>query len=162
MGGRMVGGGGFEALLGMDVALLGLVILALSVGYKDDYKGTDRGSLTRMAWDSIGIIVRSPRLRTLFPALFLLFAGWMLAFTYIHLVIERLYHGDKVSLGRTPGRAAGAAGRTAPISRAAVGAPAAGFGHWRSLYDAPGVGLAPWQWRMFALALGTPRAVRGD
>src|SRR5207245_11611800 len=67
----------------------------LSFGYRDRFVPPgSSGSLLRMAGDGIMLIARSPRLRTLFPALFLLFAGWMLAYIYVPLVVARLYSGS--------------------------------------------------------------------
>jgi DHA1 family multidrug resistance protein-like MFS transporter len=155
IGGPIVDGWGFPALLVIDVALLLAVILALSFGYWDDYKGTDRGSLLRMAWASIGIIAKSPRLRTLFPALFLLFAGWMLAFTYVPLVIERLYRGDEAALATTIGLVAGAAGLATLVISPLLGALADRFGHWRVLFIASAGSVALWPWPVLANDLGT-------
>ncbi len=154
IGGPVVDGWGFPVLLIIDVALLIAVILALTFGYHDDYKGTDRGSLLRMAWASIGIIARSPRLRLLFPALFLLFAGWMLAFTYVPLVIERLYHGDEGALATTIGLVAGAAGLATLVISPLLGALADRFGHWRVLFLASSVSVVLWPWPMLANDLG--------
>jgi len=135
IGGPVVDGWGFPVLLVIDVALLLAVILTLTFGYRDDYKGTGRGSLLSMAWASIAIIAKSPRLRLLFPALFLLFAGWMLAFTYVPLVIERLYHGDEGALASTIGLVAGAGGLTTLFISPLLGALADRFGHWRWQLD---------------------------
>jgi len=66
-------------MLLVDAALMLLVVLALSFGYKDSYRGTGRGPLLSMAVESVRLILGSARLRSLFVALFLLFAGWMLA-----------------------------------------------------------------------------------
>ncbi len=146
---------GFQVLLGMDVVLLALVIVALSVGYKDNFKGTNRGSLLNMAWASVGIITRSARLRMLFPALFLLFAGWMLAFTYMPLVIERLYHGDKKELGSVIGLVAGAAGITTLFISPLLGALADRFGHWRVLFISSSITVVLWPLPLLANDLVT-------
>ena len=43
------------------VALMTLTILGMIFGYRDNFKGTDRGSLMSMAVGSVGIIGRSAR-----------------------------------------------------------------------------------------------------
>ena len=77
--GPVVDAWGLSSLLLVDAALMLLVVLALSFGYKDSYRGTGRGPLLSMAVESVRLILGSARLRSLFVALFLLFAGWMLA-----------------------------------------------------------------------------------
>ncbi|HKP51679.1 MAG TPA: MFS transporter [Chloroflexia bacterium] len=155
IGGPIVDGWGFSVLLIVDVALLLAVILTLTFGYRDGFKGTDRGSLLRMAWASIGIIAKSSRLRLLFPALFLLFAGWMLAFTYVPLVIERLYHGDEAVLATTIGLVAGSGGLATLFISPLLGALGDRFGHWRVLFTAAAVSVVLWPWPMLANDLGT-------
>jgi MFS family permease len=131
LGGPVVDRWGFQTLLGINVILLLAVVLALSFGYRDHYQGTNRGSLMRMAVDSVGIILRSPRLRLLFPALFLLFAGWMLAYTYVPLAITSLYTGN--TPGEVVGLILGSGGLIALVISPLFGALADRAGHWRVL-----------------------------
>src|SRR2546423_2939359 len=94
VGGPIVDGLGFPVLMAADAAIMLGVVALLAFGYRDGFVARPAsGSLLRMAGDGILLIVRSPRLRALFPALFLLFAGWMLAFIYVPLVVARLYTG---------------------------------------------------------------------
>ena len=58
--------------------------------------------------------------RLLFPALFLLFAGWMLAYTYVPLMIAALYHGR--NLGTAVGVVVGVGGLVALAVGPALGA----------------------------------------
>jgi MFS transporter, DHA1 family, multidrug resistance protein len=132
IGGPILDQYGFPALLTMNVALMALVILGLCLGYRDTYHGTDRRPIGVMAAESLDIVGRSPRLRTLFPALFLLFAGWMMAFTYVPLVIAQLYHGDRV--GTAVGAVIGASGLCALLLGPLMGWLADRFGHWRVLF----------------------------
>ena len=81
LGGPVVDRWGFRTLLGIDAALMLLVIVALTLGYRDTYRAGARGSLLHLSAESVNLIIRSSRLRTLFAALILLFAGWLLAFT---------------------------------------------------------------------------------
>ena len=49
IGGPIVDRWGFPALLAVDVVLMAVVILSLTFGYRDQFVGTNRGSLTQMA-----------------------------------------------------------------------------------------------------------------
>ncbi len=142
IGGPIVDALGFPALLAIDGALMLAVIMALSFGYRDTFRGADRGPILRMAADSVRIIWRSARLRTLFPALFVLFAGWMLAFTYAPRAITALYHGGE------PGTAVGIVLATGGVVAFAispiVGALADRLGHWRVLFAGALVTIALW------------------
>jgi MFS family permease len=142
LGGPVVDRWGFQTLLGVNVILLLAVVLALSFGYRDHYQGTNRGSLMRMAVDSVGIILRSPRLRLLFPALFLLFAGWMLAYTYVPLAITSLYTGN--TPGEVVGLILGSGGLVALVISPLFGALADRAGHWRVLIAGAVLGVFLW------------------
>ncbi len=141
-GGPIVDAWGFQSLLLIDAVLMIAVILMLTFGYRDAFIPTNRAPILRMAADSVGIIWRSPRLRALFPALFALFAGWMLAFTYVPLAITELYRGSDP--GTAVGVVLGAGGLVALGLSPAVGALADRFGHWRVLYVAALVEIALW------------------
>lgn len=142
LGGPVVDRWGFPALLLIDVALMLAVVLGMTFGYRDDFKGTDRGPLLRMAADSLAIIARSPRLRTLFPALFVLFAGWMLAFAYVPLAITALYSGPEAATA--VGAVFGAAGVATLVASPLMGALADRVGHWRVLSAGALASVALW------------------
>jgi len=131
LGGRIVDALGFQTMLLINGFLMLAVILSLAFGYRDDFHGTDRGPILHMAVDSVRIIGRSARLRVLFPALFLLFAGWMLAFTYAPLAIESLYQGSQPNTAI--GLVLGAGGLATLVISPLVGALADRYGHWRVL-----------------------------
>jgi DHA1 family multidrug resistance protein-like MFS transporter len=131
IGGPVVDRWGFPTLLLIDIALLAVVIFSLTFGYHDDYQGTDRGSIWKMALDSVGIITTSQRLRMLFPALFALFAGWMLAMTYVPVAVGQIYTGtDPATM---VGIVLGAGGFLALVLGPALGALADKVGMWRVL-----------------------------
>lgn len=152
IGGQIVDRWGFQALMGINVVLLLGVVLGLYFGYQDHYQGTDRGSLMRMAIDSVGIVLKSARLRLIFPALFLLFAGWMLAYTYVPLAITSLYTGD--SPGTVIGLILGAGGLLALVVSPLIGIMADRVGHWRVLIIGALVGVILWP--LPALVHGLP------
>jgi MFS family permease len=143
---------GFRALMLVDAVLMLAVIAALTFGYRDDFQGTKRGSLIHMAVESVRIIWRSARLRALFGALFLLFAGWMLAMTYAPLAVTALYHGDQP--GTAVGIVIGAGGLTALLLGPMVGALADRLGYWRVLFAGSVVAVFLWP-----LPLLTPELV---
>lgn len=142
LGGPIVDRWGFPALLLVDVALMLAVVLVLSFGYRDRFVGKNDGPILRMAWAGVLIIWRSPRLRALFPALFLLFAGWTLALTYVPLAITALYRGD--SPGTAIGYVLGASGLTSLVLSPIVGMLADRLGNWRVLFGGAAVAVALW------------------
>lgn len=133
IGGPIVDGLGFPVLMAADAAILIGVVAMLAFGYRDGFvPKTRRGSLLRMAGEGILLIVRSPRLRALFPALFLLFAGWMLAFIYVPLVVARLYSGPDPNTA--VGIVFGAGGLGVFILSPLIGAIADRYGKARTLF----------------------------
>jgi DHA1 family multidrug resistance protein-like MFS transporter len=144
IGGPIVDGLGFRTLMGIDAGVMLLVIVGMTFGYRDTFHGTARGPLLGMAAESVRIILRSPRLRLLFPALFLLFAGWMLAYTYTSLVVEALYTGNRAQLGTTIGWVFGASGLVTLLIGPGLGALADRFGHWRILFIVAAVAVVLW------------------
>jgi DHA1 family multidrug resistance protein-like MFS transporter len=131
-GGPLVDRHGFPALLALDALLLMIVILALGFGYRDPYRSPTREPILRMALDSVILIGRSARLRALFPALFFLFAGWMMAMTYVPLAVTALHHGPDP--GTAVGIVLGAGGLVSLVLGPALGALADRFGHWRTVF----------------------------
>jgi MFS family permease len=131
IGGPILDAWGFAALMLIDTVLLLAVTLALAFGYREAFTPTDSGSILRLAWAGLGTIWRSPRLRALFPALFILFSGWMLALTYVPLAVTALYTGDR------PGSAVGlvfaAGGIAGLILSPLMGLLADRHGLWRTL-----------------------------
>ncbi|HEX8600563.1 MAG TPA: MFS transporter [Chloroflexia bacterium] len=144
LGGPVVDAWGFPALLAIDSAIMLLIILAMTFGYRDSFVGTNRGSLLGMAGDSLAIIWRSPRLRALFPALFMLFAGWMLAFSFITLAVAEVYKGPKEYLGTATGIVVGVGGLVTMVLSPLLGWLADRVGHWRTLFVGSGVLVLLW------------------
>ncbi|HKW79353.1 MAG TPA: MFS transporter [Candidatus Limnocylindria bacterium] len=147
LGGPIVDGFGFPALLALDAVLMAIVIGVLWLGYDDAYRASSSESVLSMAVGSLGIIWRSPRLRGLFPALFILFSGWILAFVYVPLVVTSLYRGPDP--GTVVGVVIGTGGLSALVLSPALGALADRYGHWRVLYA--GGALATVLWPLPAL-----------
>ncbi|HMD90628.1 MAG TPA: MFS transporter [Anaerolineaceae bacterium] len=131
IGGPIVDHWGFQTLLGIDGALLALVVLMLGIGYRDLFVGSDRQPILKMAGDSIRIIAFSPRLRSLFPALIALQAGRMLAQTYVSLVISQIYTG--AGLATMIGIILGTGGIVAMVFTPIFGILADRFGLWQVL-----------------------------
>ncbi len=130
-GGPLVDRLGFPALLGIEAVLLLVVVLGLSFGYQDSYTARQSGPLLKMAWDGVRLIGRSPRLRALFPSLFLLFAGWMMAMSYVPVMVKSLYSGP--DQGTQVGLVLGAGGLAAILLAPLTGAIADKLGHERVL-----------------------------
>ena len=159
-GGPVVDRLGFPALIAIDVGLLFVIVLVLSLGYRDKFQGSDRGPLLRMAGDSVRIVWRSLRLRALFAALFVLFAGWIMVLTYIPVAITALYHGNQP--GTAVGVVLGAGGLIALVVSPLLGALADRFGHWRVLIAGSIVAVLLWPLPALAtnlVALGAAYAV---
>jgi MFS family permease len=147
LGGPLVDRYGFNLVLGIDALLLTGVVLGLTFGYRDGFTPTPaRPPILGAAFQGLALIWRSPRLRALFPALLILFAGWLLTFTYLPLVVERI-HGDD-GVATAVGIALGASGLVTLLASPAIGAIADRLGHWRVLYVAAildaGLWLVPW------------------
>ena len=133
VGGPIVDRLGFGPLMALDAVVMAGVIGLLSFGYRDAFmppQGT--GSLLAMARDGVVLIVRSPRLRTLFPAYVVFFSGWLLAFIYVPLVVARVYDGPDP--GTAVGIVFGAGGLVTLVASPAIGALADRVGHWRTLF----------------------------
>ena len=143
-GGPIVDAWGFRALMGIDVGVMLLVIAAMTFGYVDHFRPPERAPLLGMALDGVRIILRSPRLRLLFPALLLLFAGWMLAYTYAPIVIERIDTGPTAQLGTTIGLVFGVSGIATLLLGPLVGAIGDRYGHWRTLFITAAVAVVMW------------------
>lgn len=131
LGGPIVDAYGFPTLLLIDSLAMLIVILAMTFGYRDNFKGTNRGSIPRMMADSVKLIWNSRRLRTLFPALFLLFGGWMMAATYVPLAVKQLYQGNDQNTA--VGIVMGVGGLVTLVLSPFIGALADRIGHWRML-----------------------------
>jgi len=147
IGGPIVDRYGFNVVLAIDAALLAAVVVGLAVGYRDAFMPSrEHPPILRAAVGGLRIIWSTPRLRALFPALLVLFAGWLLTVTYLPLVVQRI-HGDD-GLGTAVGIALGGSGLITLIAAPAIGAIADHYGHWRVLFIAAiveGISwLLPW------------------
>jgi MFS family permease len=151
IGGIVIDKQGFPSLLAVNGVLMLGVILALAFGYHDNYRGTNRGPLLGMAADSVRIIVQSPRLRTLFIALFALFSGWMMVFTYASLAILARYQGPDP--GAAVGLVLGAGGLTTLVISPLIGVLADRFGRWRVLFIGAGLAVFLWPLPLFTTNL---------
>jgi MFS transporter, DHA1 family, multidrug resistance protein len=143
---------GFPAMMVANGVLLAGIAGLLAFGYRDEFRGTSTEPILRMAGESVQIIWGSMPLRTLFPALFLLFAGRAVASSYVPLAITTIY------VGSAPGLAVGlasAAGGIAALALSPVfGALADRFGHWRILLR--GAFLLVFLWPLPGLARALP------
>jgi DHA1 family multidrug resistance protein-like MFS transporter len=142
LGGPVVDRWGFQTLMLLNVGALAVIIGLLSFGYRDNFRGSDRGPLLHMAADSVRIIGRSPRLRTLFAALFVLFAGWIMVLTYVPVAVTALYQGEQP--GSAVGTVLGAGGLVALVLGPVLGALADRYGIWRVLIIGSLVAVALW------------------
>ena len=141
-GGWIVDAYGFRTLLIINLVAVSAIVVLLLRGYQDTYRAEERGLILPMALDSLRIIGRSRRLLALFPAFFLLFGGWMLAFTYIPLVVGELYSGE--DLGTVIGLVIGASGFTTMVLGPLLGALADRIGAWRVLFAGAFIALILW------------------
>ncbi|MBI3522700.1 MAG: MFS transporter [Chloroflexi bacterium] len=133
VGGPLVDLYGFSAILAVDAVLLGAVVLMLVFGYRDGFIPERNGPpILRGAFDGLALIWRSPRLRYLFPAMLVMFAGWLLTFTYVPLVVATIHSGPDVATAI--GIVLGAGGLVTLAASPGIGALADRFGIWRMLY----------------------------
>jgi MFS family permease len=142
LGGPVVDRLGFRSLMAIDATLLLAITLLTVFGYRDFFRGGSTRPVMRMAWESITLLGKSPRLRTLFPALFLLFGGWMMAFTYVPLAVGAIYSGDDPA--SAIGLVMGTAGIAALVLGPVVGAAADRWGHWRVVLLGAAITIVLW------------------
>lgn len=142
LGGPIVDFWGFRALMALDVSLMVVLVLALLLGYEDTYQGRRQGSILRMAADSIRVSFQAGRLRTLFVALLLLYAGWMLAYAYMPVVITHLYSGDRPATAI--GYVLGGGGVLAMVLSPLFGSLADRLGYWRVLMTGAALETGLW------------------
>ncbi len=131
VGGPIVDHFGFRTLLAINCGIMFCVVLALSFGYKDSYQGISDQPVVRMALGAVRLLLTSRRLVALFAALFCLFAGWVMANTYLPVIVTRMAAGP--NSGQAIGMVLGASGFVALVLAPLFGSLADRFGHWRAL-----------------------------
>jgi len=149
-GGPFVDRFGFAVVLGADAILLGAVVLVLAIGFREAFTPpADRPALLRSAFGGAALLVRSPRLRLLFPALLVGFAGWMLVFTYTPIAVARIHEGTDPATAI--GLVLGAGGLVTLVASPLTGAIADRFGLARTYFSLGTVAallwLVPWMAR---------------
>lgn len=142
LGGPVIDAWGIRPLLLLDLLILLLCIAGLRWGYQGNRPTPVTDSIGRMAAASLRHIGQSPRLRTLFPAFFLLFTGWMLATTYVPLIVPTYYDGAR--LGFTVGLVVGGGGLLALVLAPVLGALGDRYGCWRVLIGAATLSVFLW------------------
>ncbi len=142
IGGPIVDQWGFRLLMLINVALMIGLVAALVIGYEDTYRGSSQVPILRMAADSVRVSFQAGRLRMLFLALLLLYAGWLMVYAYLPVVVAHLYSGDRPA--STIGYVLGAAGVVAMILSPLLGSLADRHGYWRVLLASAGIETALW------------------
>ncbi len=143
VGGPLVDAYGFPAVLALDAALLLLVVVLLTVGYRDAWTPSPGApSLLASAFAGAALLWRSPRLRWLFPALICVFAGWMLVFAYTPLVVARIHSGR--DLATAIGLVLGAGGVVTIVASPGIGALADRLGIVRTYFAIAAVTAVAW------------------
>ncbi len=135
--GPLVGGPVFDrfglpTLLAVDAAVMVALIVLLTFGYDDPYRARSDRPLIDLLGEGPLLLARSPRLRVLFPALFVVISGWMAVFSFLPLAVTALYRGD--APGTAVGLVSGAAGLIVLAAGPIVGALADRYGQWRVLF----------------------------
>jgi MFS family permease len=82
------------------------------------------------------------RVRTIFVALFFLYAGWMLVYSYLPVVVTTLYHGHNPA--SAIGYVLGSAGVLAMLISPIFGSLADRFGYWRVLTSGAAAEVILW------------------
>ena len=143
LGGPVVDRYGFAAILAIDALLLAGVVLLLTFGYRDPYvRPADPPPVLRNAFGGVALLWQSQRLRALFPALVVLFAGWMLVFIYSPLAIERIHEGP--DLATAIGLVLGAGGVATLVASPGIGALADRLGLMRTYYVVGALSAVAW------------------
>jgi MFS family permease len=152
-GGPVVDALGFRTLIAVDAALMLTATLAMTFGWRDTFTPASPKPILSMLGDSARIILGSPRLRALFPALFLLFAGSSMASIYVPLAVTSLYRGEEP--GTAVGLVIGAGGLTTLLLAPMMGAAADRFGLWRVLLIGVAIQVVLWPLPLLADDLTT-------
>lgn len=143
LGGPLVDRYGFAAILALDALLLVGVVLLLTFGYRETYlRPSDPPPILRSALDGVALLWQSPRLRALFPALLVVFAGWMLVFIYTPLAIARIHSGP--DLATAIGLVLGAGGVVTLVASPGIGALSDRVGLLRTYYVVGAVSAIAW------------------
>jgi DHA1 family multidrug resistance protein-like MFS transporter len=142
LGGPVVDVWGFRALLALDAGLMLVVVLALAFGHRDDFARSGRGSVVGMAAASVRLVWEDARLRGLFATLFILFAGWLMAYAYVPLAVTARYGG--ADAGTAIGLVMGSAGLATVAFGPLLGALADRFGGRRVLIAGAVAEVALW------------------
>ncbi|MDB5217839.1 MAG: transporter [Myxococcaceae bacterium] len=140
--GPLVDAHGVRVVLALDAAVMIAITAALSFGYRDDYTTTERRSVTALAIESLRVVTGSARLRRLFPTLFFLFGGWMLANLYVALVVAARF--PSAHLATRIGWVLACGGGGAVLLAPALGALADRLGTWRVLLGAAAAEVLCW------------------
>jgi MFS family permease len=130
---------------------MAVVVLSLIFGYTDSYRSGSKEPILSMAFESVRVILRSVRLRSLFTAFFFLYAGWMLALTYLPLVVARLYQGSEAA--SAIGLVLGGGGLVALVLGPLFGWLADRFGYWRMLFGGAILAVLIWPIPAFTTSL---------
>jgi MFS transporter, DHA1 family, multidrug resistance protein len=141
-GGFIVDRWGFQALLGLNAALMLLITFAMAFGYRDTYRPRVKSPLLQMAAGSVGIVLRSTRLWTLFLALTILMSGWLMGSTFAPISVMARSSGQ--SPGSLVGLVIGAGGLAAILIAPLIGGLADRLGLWKVLIFATLVEVILW------------------
>lgn len=143
LGGPLVDRYGFAPVLAVDAALLLGVVLLLTFGYRDPYtRPPDPPPLLGSALGGLALLWRSPRLRWLFPALIVVFSGWMTVLLYTPIAVGRIATGTDVATA--VGLVLGAGGLVTLGASPAIGALADRLGLRRTYFAVGALGAAAW------------------
>lgn len=142
LGGPVVDHWGFRTLMLINIAIMVIVVMALSLGYVDSYRGRSRDPILQMAADSVRVSFQPGRVRTIFIALFFLYAGWMLVYSYLPVVVTTIYQGPNPA--SAIGYVLGGGGVLAMLISPIFGSLADRFGYWRVLTRGAAVEVILW------------------
>ena len=121
LAGPLVDRYGFGAVLVADAALLLAVVLMLVFGYRDAFaRPASPPPILRSALGGAALLWRSPRLRLLFPAVLVMFSGWIVVIVFTPLAVARVAPGP--DLATSIGLVAGAGGLVTLVLSPTVGA----------------------------------------
>lgn len=152
IGGPLVDARGVGALLLVDGLIMLALVLALALGYRDDAAPRVHRPVRALARESLVILWASPRLRALFPALFFLFGGWMIANLFLPLQIADRFPTDEVATRVGWVLAGGGLGTV--LLAPALGALADRRGVWQVLLACSFIEAALWLLPTLAPTLG--------
>ena len=134
MGGKIIQLFGIRPLFWLDATLTAAIVIVLMIVLKDEIKTQPKEQSTRQGLaHAFRSIAHTPSVVSLFAVAFFMSYGLSLSFTFIPILIERLYHGPITNLAPTIGFALTGGGIAMALTTSLWGSCGDKYGHLKIL-----------------------------